>query len=145
MQDSVGTIMELTTQIPELAGKGLHCEKIISDRRGAIVALLNGAGTLYAFKVSNGDDQAAYDQFEAIRREGAILAALGNAAGNLLLGAGEHDGKAWLLTAWVGDKTAATNAKSIREAADDANKDLQLASLADVLCARLEQAHARGY
>jgi serine/threonine protein kinase len=145
MQDSVDTVMTFTREVPELASKDLSCEKIISDRRGAVVALLHGTGQRYALKFSNGDDQAAYDQLEAIKREGLILADLGDVADNLLVGAGEHDGKAWLLTAWVGEQTAGSIAKSYRENPHASEKIKQLAALADTLCAKVEQAHARGY
>ncbi len=117
---------------------GLICERIISDRRGAIVALLRGDKSRYVLKFSSHDTMVTSEQFRAIKREGAILSELGQAADNLLITSGEQGGKAWLLTTWAGERTASTVAKSYRLTLTAEEAQVKVTSLSILLCSTLE-------
>lgn len=116
MTAEINSLSDLFDKVPKEIST-FTVEKVVTNRRGAIVAKVSDGKTLRAIKVSRPDAENLYEEEEVIIREARILWDLGHIADDLYITHSESS-PSWLLSRWLTGETASDKAKQLREAGD---------------------------
>lgn len=148
MTEDIEFVKKIIQQSDNLRALFLEPIKIVSSRRGALVAWVYSShdNAQYALKASVKSEGDAYNQCHVIEREADVLQSLGSVSDDLYVDSHSSDESPWLLTRWFGTQSSIDVAKHLRdEGLEQQKNQLRFVDLALMLANKLDVVHQNGY